>query len=332
MVAKACPARPCLEFFFHLQPFNLRTNALPAQPVNYYYTNVDPNYTPVCYSSDYTPISFSTSYTHAQRCPDRFSDPTAFYRLANTNGQANSGDLTDGQRNAALTKEWEKVSELATSYSAAVQYDSAARLLESYQRYREAMPYYLQMRDYANAQRVWGLLPQATDDDQQYSKLIAIQLNLYANGQTWSKLDSTNKATIAVLARNNTVTGYMAQEIAVHLGITPAYSWPRPALLDSSLAGGSSRKVQQGTSATGKLTSALTLFPNPTNGGVTITTTTAGTIHVTDVAGKQVATWLVVKGNNQVQLPVSSAPGIYVIQFTATDGSLHATTRLVYQP
>jgi len=78
------------------------------------------------------------------------------------------------------------------------------------------------------------------------------------------------------------------------------------------------------------------IYPNPTSGNFTISTSaslTGGEVLVYNVAGLYVATYKVKPGANNFQLPAGIGAGIYICKYIPGDGNdVPAVVRLVYAP
>ena len=75
---------------------------------------------------------------------------------------------------------------------------------------------------------------------------------------------------------------------------------------------------------------AISIYPNPSNGALTIETPEAGTFVVYSIDAKEVARYEVLAGVSAVSLPNTIAAGVYMCRFTGADGNA-AIVRLVYE-
>ncbi len=78
--------------------------------------------------------------------------------------------------------------------------------------------------------------------------------------------------------------------------------------------------------------SLFSVYPNPTYGTLTITTTATGTFTLYTMLGQEVRKYELTLGKGDIQLPESLAVGIYMGKFAPTDGGDVREVRLVYQP
>lgn len=77
--------------------------------------------------------------------------------------------------------------------------------------------------------------------------------------------------------------------------------------------------------------SALSIYPNPTSGRITLNTIERGTAAVLNLQGQQIASYNVSKGKTALQLPQTVA-GIYIIRFLGAESGKADVLRLIYQP
>lgn len=66
---------------------------------------------------------------------------------------------------------------------------------------------------------------------------------------------------------------------------------------------------------------SFSLFPNPTTGNLTLATSVAGKATIFSVDGKEVQSYDVEVGNNNLNLPYNLATGVYMCRFIGNDGS-----------
>ena len=86
-----------------------------------------------------------------------------------------------------------------------------------------------------------------------------------------------------------------------------------------------------GRSATNAATANMfSIYPNPTNGTLTISTSVAGELSIYTIDGKVTGQYSMTAGANSVQLSSDLAAGVYMCQFTGTDGSTQQA-RLILQ-
>ena len=72
------------------------------------------------------------------------------------------------------------------------------------------------------------------------------------------------------------------------------------------------------------------IHPNPTSGSFTLDAPTDGAMILTDVTGRQISNATLKRGPNVLAIPSGQSYGIYIVNFTSTDGSYRSTSRLFY--
>ena len=75
----------------------------------------------------------------------------------------------------------------------------------------------------------------------------------------------------------------------------------------------------------------ISIYPNPTTGSFTFHTEYSGTLTINNTYGQLLQRVSLSKGRNNLCLPASAAPGVYILCFKTTDG-LTYVKRLIYQP
>jgi hypothetical protein len=76
--------------------------------------------------------------------------------------------------------------------------------------------------------------------------------------------------------------------------------------------------------------SAFSLYPNPTVGSLTINTEVGGRLVVMTIDGRTAGSYELTEGSNTIQLSSDLAAGVYMCQFSGTDGSTQQV-RMVLQ-
>jgi hypothetical protein len=76
--------------------------------------------------------------------------------------------------------------------------------------------------------------------------------------------------------------------------------------------------------------SAFSLYPNPTVGSLTINTEVGGRMVVMAIDGRTAGSYELTAGSNMIQLASDLAAGVYMCQFSGTDGSTQQV-RMVLQ-
>ncbi|MBE2290807.1 MAG: Ig-like domain-containing protein [Chitinophagaceae bacterium] len=77
--------------------------------------------------------------------------------------------------------------------------------------------------------------------------------------------------------------------------------------------------------------SVITVYPNPTQGVLTIEATASGNFKVFTLDSKQLAEYRIASPSTMIKLPADMPAGIYMCRFTAEDGTVESI-RLVYSP
>jgi uncharacterized protein YjdB len=72
------------------------------------------------------------------------------------------------------------------------------------------------------------------------------------------------------------------------------------------------------------------VYPNPTQGTLTVETSVAGTFRIFTIDSKLLGTYRIETPSSTIQLPADLASGIYMCQFSREDGTME-TVRLIYQ-
>jgi uncharacterized protein YjdB len=72
------------------------------------------------------------------------------------------------------------------------------------------------------------------------------------------------------------------------------------------------------------------VYPNPTQGTLTVETSVAGTFRIFTIDSKLLGTYRIETPSSTIQLPANLASGIYMCQFSREDGTME-TVRLIYQ-
>lgn len=74
------------------------------------------------------------------------------------------------------------------------------------------------------------------------------------------------------------------------------------------------------------------LYPNPSNGAFTVEAPGEGKLVLFSMQGMRVAEYDMPKGKKVLSVPATLSAGIYMGQYTSSDGKASKTIRLVYQP
>jgi len=255
-------------------------------------------------------------------------------------------ETTDAETLADLWAQHDDITGfLGRYYAMGAKYDSAAALFASYNKYRDALPFYIAAGDYVNASTMWSNLPMNTDEDKQYAWLTGIEVSLYSAGHTWLDVDTVTLDSMTRMVQYNDATGGIAGGITALLGVAPV-TYPVPAtdsaLADtlSTMAGGMGARTaasgqntaQPDNNKTKAATLQFSVFPNPTYGTLSITSSTSGTFTLYTMLGQEVQHYAIAAGKSDILLPASLAIGMYIGKFNPTDGSDEKEIRLVYQP
>lgn len=146
----------------------------------------------------------------------------------------------------------------------------------------------------------------------------SISLTSTVTGGTWG----SSNTTVAVVGPDGTVTGLAAGTATIVYGVFNVCSVDTATHVIAvkpcaSEVGGVARQ------------SIISLYPNPTNGVLTIETPVAGTLTVHTIDGREVYRREVKAAATTISLPNGMASGVYLCRFTGADGS-NAVLRLVY--
>ena len=76
----------------------------------------------------------------------------------------------------------------------------------------------------------------------------------------------------------------------------------------------------------------ISIYPNPSNGSITVDAQRAGSLTLFSMEGRQIAVYAAPGGKTLLQLPRALAPGIYMAVFKPDTGGAEKVIRLVYQP
>ncbi|MEO6831899.1 MAG: T9SS type A sorting domain-containing protein, partial [Chitinophagaceae bacterium] len=76
----------------------------------------------------------------------------------------------------------------------------------------------------------------------------------------------------------------------------------------------------------------FSLYPNPTTGSFSISSTEGGQLTLYTIEGAKVTQYVVRAGKNDYELPSTLAPGIYVGKYYCTKTQTEHSIRIIYQP
>ncbi|MEO6831901.1 MAG: T9SS type A sorting domain-containing protein [Chitinophagaceae bacterium] len=225
------------------------------------------------------------------------------------------------------------VAALARAYGRDTNYVAAAQMLEGYGLYSDALPFYIQARMWADANRVLALLPATTVAEQQNNWLNAKAITLLSNKQSWKNLSDADRASVAAIANTGTPSPavYMARGILANIDINYQFKWPVPIGPD----------VPQSQVATKKAALAInnqlnqngfSLYPNPTTGSFSLNSNDAGQLALYTIEGLKVTQYAVKTGKNEYALPATLASGVYIGKFQGAKTRAEKSIRIIYQP
>jgi hypothetical protein len=222
----------------------------------------------------------------------------------------------------------EMVSAFARQYGQEKAYDAAGNLLEHYNRYAEAIAFYITGRNWIAANAVWSLLPQTSSDEQQYASLTRMAIDLFSAGKSWKDMNDEHKALVTTLSTQNTYPGFLSNAVTNLLELN-AYGWSYAVEADQNEMS-SSKRINNATasSSTDKI---LQIYPNPTTGVLNILSNQNGKLSITNIQGVVISTVPVNSAKIAVKLPKSLAPGIYYLRFVPVTGNAEVH-KLVYNP
>ncbi len=147
-------------------------------------------------------------------------------------------------------------------------------------------------------------------------------LGCTTTGGAWS---SSNTAIGTVGSASGAVTGISAGTMTISYVITTTGCRSIKAMTvnPTPLAKGVGETTNGGSIKFG-------VYPNPTQGTLTVETSTAGTFRIFTIDSKLLGTYHIETPSSTIQLPSDLASGIYMCQFSREDGTME-TVRLIYQ-
>lgn len=224
------------------------------------------------------------------------------------------------------------VAALARSYGLAGNYDSAASMLESYTLYADALPFYMQAGNWAEARRVWNLLPIATKAQQQYSQLMDKSISLFSQSKNWKQADAADRELIHGIAHEiiPSPAVYMARGVVALLDESN-FVWPIPVMPQVSALANRSQLKQTTIGQLGSANTTFSLFPNPSTGEFSVKCS-GGRLGISNIQGQELLVYNLNPGTTAITLPKKIAAGIYIVKYYPKDGIATQVTRLVYQP
>ncbi len=148
-------------------------------------------------------------------------------------------------------------------------------------------------------------------------------------GGVWSS-SSTAKATVSTAG---VVRGVATGSATISYTVTNSCATARATKKITITA--RARKEEPGTETeTPTVVNAqngLQIFPNPTSGTFTVTTTNTGVLYLISMEGKTVGQFDIKESTSSFSMPGLLAPGTYIYRFVNNDGAA-TTGRLVYKP
>ena len=293
---------------------------LVTEPVDYLIDPGGPEFDPTlsCISSYYNNIYTTIPIIYTKYCDPNsviFDDPgTTDGGPTMKPGRFDDSldHVTEGPLHDYLIAERDiLISTWARYYGRQGAYDSAAALLIHYGRYAEALPFCIELRNWALANATWESLPKTTEDQQDYAMLTRKTIDLYSSGYSWNDIDGEARESLLSIATKNSYPGFMAASIADRMGIRP-FIWP---YAEESEAEGKGTAGSTGNNVGNTATNSFFRFsPNPTTGAIRIDTRENGIFYITNIEGRSIATFTLKDGNNSINMPQVAA-GIYLGRF-----------------
>lgn len=319
----------------------LNADNYTTQTVNYYYdaTPSRPELDPVCFSNQYNAAQCVIQQTQAQFCDPNKPDVAvtdknvALAMLATISNDKNSQTADTALWYDLQTREHLLVSSLCRYHASLSQPDSAGNLLMTYQRPTEALPFYMEARNWTAAENAWNALPSATTEDNQYRQLTRMAIDLYKTGKSWMDANDDMRSVLMDISNSNTWTGSLALATAGLLGLK-TYQWPTAAGATTDMNGLARRTNTDGsltTVTTAENASGFRIYPNPTTGALYLESDKGGEAVLYNLTGTKIWGQRIGSGKTVVQLPQALAAGMYLVRFVAADGAV-SQTRLTYQP
>jgi len=263
-------------------------------------------------------------------CPRDHEDRDYSLRLGELNAiRENEAAMTPEKENAIRLTEYLTVSDMARDYGIRHHYDSAAAILEQYSRYAEAIPFYLQAEQYAQARNAWMQLPAATAADQGFAWMTDKAINLLSAGNSWSSLTLPERDTLQIIADSNNYAGYMAAALLDNLGIA-RFSFPVPEIPANAAKKGAQNPLNESANTSLAVNHNFSLYPNPTAGSFTLSSTQSGLFIIYSLQGTEVMRRQVAKGDTKIELPETLAAGVYIGRLQ--NNTNNDWVRFVYQP
>lgn len=307
-----------------------------TQLIDYYShssaTNFDPDHPSVASDANNSIFYCNSTTTYSESCPSPYSYGTGvgalkMAELEDLNNQISEITEEDEIYPELTMLRNETISDLSRNYGALNYPDSAARFLEDYGRYEEALDFYVAAGMSEDATRVLDLLSGGTEEEQNYATLINIVFNLYSSGLDLEDLGSDELSTLQSLAGPNSVAGSLASAILATLGIEE-FNWPRPLIGEMEY-----RKIgEEGGSSIGATQMAdFSVFPNPSRGSFIVHTDLAGFLTISNVQGVSIKTLRLETGSNNVDLRTVAA-GVYFATFKSDASKEPKSIRLIIKP
>jgi hypothetical protein len=292
-----------------------------------------------CMHNSYTHNPCNTSITNFSTvCPSCVSISTFKTTLSALDAELEGLEPEDEDYDALQTERNLTIAGIVDLHVGIGAYDSAAWLLNSYGKYAEALPFYMAAGLWTDAYTAYGNLPTSNDEEKLYKWLRGLELNLYSNDSSWNDLDSLSRDSLSHIVQVNSASGYLAGAVANLLGIAP-FDWQDPEFDTTFVSGFDSTLARirpsepeiPGISNLHTGERRFAIYPNPTNGNF-IVDCAGGTLSLVSIDGRVLEKYEASEGKTELRLPASLSPGIYLLRYTAANGSGNTLTRLVYQP
>ncbi|XZF15495.1 right-handed parallel beta-helix repeat-containing protein [Chitinophagaceae bacterium MMS25-I14] len=304
----------------------LYADGMVTQTVLYSYDGSAPEYDPGtgCSSSIYALNNTYPAVDQSTYCDpaNMEKDPEA-HKLARINDELNSAEPYSDRYHYLIGERDLLINASVRDYARNGDNKSAGALLERYGRYAEALPFYVSDRNWTAANETWEKLPKESTDEQQYAALTRLTIDLYSAGKSWKDMDNEQRSMITEMATLNTYPGYMAAAVADRLDIRK-FVWPYAVEAEGEAAASAApaRKVVPGDINAGN---SIQLFPNPTNGNLTLQSKDAGWLSIYNMQGALITTYSIADEKTTLTIPATVAAGTYVARFISVSGNVQQT-------
>ncbi len=195
--------------------------------------------------------------------------------------------------------------------------------------------------DYKGAQNMLGQMNPTTADDQLFASLAQTALALYGNGQNWFNIDAQTAAQLSTQGQYDLAAGYAAGQIDALVGAGPV-SLPLTLMADTAFEDSiaayrngnpnGNRNGNAPSGATGNDAVPFRVYPNPSNGQMTVEASVAGIFEVCNITGQIVGQYAVANGATNIGLPPNLPAGVYLGRFRPEGGGMANIVKLMVKP